>query len=37
MGHSSTEIVCLASYFIFYWAGLLKQEDKGELEMGEKP
>jgi hypothetical protein len=31
---SLTEIVCLASSFISYWAGLQKAEDKLELEVG---
>jgi hypothetical protein len=31
---SPTEIVCLATSFLLYWAGLQKEEDKGALEMG---
>jgi hypothetical protein len=31
---SPTEIVCLATLFLLYWAGLQKEEDKGALEMG---
>jgi hypothetical protein len=31
---SPTEIVCLATSFMLYWAGLQKGEDKEALEMG---
>lgn len=29
-----TEVVCLASFFISYWAGLQKQDDKQDMEAG---
>jgi len=31
---SPTGIICLAAYFLSYWAGLQKPEDKGDLEAG---
>jgi hypothetical protein len=31
---SPTEIICLASIFIIYWAGLSKESDKQALEAG---
>ncbi|KAG2637580.1 hypothetical protein PVAP13_2NG541000 [Panicum virgatum] len=31
---SPTEIICLASSFIFYWAELQMEEDKAKLEAG---
>jgi len=29
-----TEVICLSAFFITYWAGLHKPEDKMELEIG---
>nr|TKW15340.1 hypothetical protein SEVIR_5G231500v2 [Setaria viridis] len=31
---SPTEVICLASSFISYWAGLQKQDDKQNMEAG---
>jgi hypothetical protein len=31
---SPVEIICLASSYLIYWAGLQKDEDKASIEMG---
>jgi hypothetical protein len=33
---SHVEIICLASSYLIYWAGLQKDENKANIEMGLK-